>query len=307
MAMLSEGGLTSPDIWVALVIILASLLSSILNPLVFRHNLFKKRSIARDLFLVLSATDFVSSILMSTTASIGILSPKEEQCIRDHNETFCQTDYYNYNRTAKPVEKGLGGVMWALVFIPMLTAATLAIARWYQISFPLNFFNRKMVEIALAVSCLCFLIYFQRFSLVDPPNNPVVLKMNLQIITYFRVDKFVDKLPVFLGLLFSSISNIASVLTVWKIVKSKTIQRNEQIRANRTKSTIKIAILNAGNIIWSGLVLFRLFTGYESNLIKISQTVLAIQPILQSTYNPIVYVLLTDKILKNSARVRAVN
>ena len=307
MAMLSEGGLTTPDIWVALVIILASLVSSILNPLVFRHNLFKKRSIARDLFLALSATDFVSSILMSTTASVGILSPKEGQCIRDHNETFCQTDYYNYNRTATTVEKGLGGVMWALVFIPMMTAATLAIARWYQISFPLNVFNRKKVEIALAVSCLCFLIYFQRFSLVDPPNNPVVLKMNLQIVTYLRVYKFVDKLPVFLGLLFSSISNLASVLTVWRIVKSQTIQRNEQIRANRTKGTIKIAILNAGNMIWSGLVLFRLFTGYESNLIKISQTVLAINPILQSTYNPVVYVLLTDKILKNSARVRAVN
>ena len=294
MAMLSEGGLTSPDIWVTSVIILASLVSSILNPLVFRHNLFKKRSIARDLFLALSATDFVSSILISTTASSGILSPKEEQCIRDHNETFCQTDYYNYNRTATTVEKGVGGVMWALVFIPMLIAATLAIARWYQISFPLNVFNRKLVEIALAVSCLCFLVYFQRFSLYNPPNNPVVLKMNLQIVTYLRVDKFVDKFPVFLALLFTSISNLASVLTVRRIIKSRRIQRNEQIRANRTKGTIKITILNAGNMIWSGLVLFRLLTDYESNLIKISQTVLAIHPILQSTYNPVVYVLLTE-------------
>ena len=302
MAMLSEGGLTSPDIWVTSVIILASLVSSILNPIVFRHNLYKKRSIARDLFLALSATDFVSSILMSTTASSGILIPKEEQCIRDHNETFCQTDYYNYNRTATTVEKGLGGVMWALVFIPMLIAATLAIARWYQISFPLNVFNRKLVEIALAVSCLCFLVYFQRFSLYNPQNNPVVLKMNLQIVTYLRVDKFVDKLPVFLALVFTSISNLASVLTVRRIIKSRSIQRNEQIRANRTKGTIKITILNAGNMIWSGLVLFRLLTDYESNLIKISQTVLAIHPILQSTYNPVVYVLLTD-----FSRVRVVN
>ena len=307
MAMLSEGGLTTPDIWVALVIILASLVSSILNPLVFRHNLFKKRSIARDLFLLLSATDFISSILMSTTASIGILSPKEEQCIRDHNETFCRTDYYNYNRTATTVEKGLGGVMWALVFIPMMTAATLAIARWYQISFPLRVVNRKVVEIALAVSCFCFLIYFQRFSLVDPPNNPVVLKISMQTVTYLRVDNVIDKMPFFVVLLFTSISNLASVLTVWRIVKSKIIQRNEQIRANRTKSTIKIAILNAGNMIWSGLAIVRIFTGYESKRIYIIQTVMGIQPVLQSTYNPVFYVLLTDKILNNFSRVRVGN
>ena len=307
MAMLSEGGLTSPDIWVTSVIILASLVSSILNPLVFRHNLFKKRSIARDLFLALSATDFVSSILISTTASIRILSPKEEQCIRDHNETFCQTDYYNYNRTATAVEKGLGGVMWALVFIPMLIAATLAIARWYQISFPLNVFNRKLVEIALAVSCLCFLVYFQRFSFVDPPSNPVVLKINMQIVTYLKLDSFVDKLPFFLVILFTSISNLASILTIWRIIKSQTIQRNEQIRANRTKGTIKITILNAGNMIWSGLILFRIFTDYKSKLILIIQTVLCVQPIIQSTYNPVVYVLLTDKILKDFYRVSVGN
>ena len=197
--------------------------------------------------------------------------------------------------------------MWALVFIPMIIAATLAITRWYQITYPIRFVNRKVVEIPLAVSCLCFLIYFQRFSLVNSSENPVVLKMNMQIVTHFKLDSFVDRLPFVLVLLFTSISNLASALTMWMIFKSQSIQGSVQRRPNRTKSTVKIAILNAGNLLWNGLVFFRIFTSYKSKTMYIIQTVLCVQPIIQSTYNPVVFVLLTKNIFNNFSRVRAVN
>ena len=92
MAMLSEGGITSPDIWIVIVLNLIATVSVILNPLVFKHNISKKRSIARDLYLVLSASDFLSSVVITCPVSVGIVAPKEEQCTVDHNETFCHTE-----------------------------------------------------------------------------------------------------------------------------------------------------------------------------------------------------------------------
>ena len=117
--MFSNGGWTSPDIWLVLSIFLIAALSVVLNLLVFRHNYYKKRSIARDLFMVLSATDFVSSLVITIAVGSSIAAPIEKQCIVDHNATFCQTSYYKYNRTATITEKAVGGVMWSLGFIPI--------------------------------------------------------------------------------------------------------------------------------------------------------------------------------------------
>ena len=120
MALLSEGGLTSPDIWIAIMINIVALISILLNPLVFRHNFRKKRSIARDLYMSLSATEFLSGLFLPITITIGILRPKEEQCYQDHDIHFCQNDYYKYNRTATIPEKVTGTVMWYFIYSPLI-------------------------------------------------------------------------------------------------------------------------------------------------------------------------------------------
>ena len=125
----------------------------------------------------------------------------------------------------------------------------------------------------------------------------------MHVVTYLSRENFVDKLPFLLVLIFTSISNITSGLTVWRLIKSRTIQGNEQIRANRTKSTIKITILNAANTLWIGLVIFRMFTDNKSKNIYTIQTVMGMHSIIQSAYNPVVFVLLTENVLSSLSRV----
>ena len=303
MAMLSEGGLSSPDIWIVLVLNLTALISVILNPLVFKHNISKKRSIARDLYLVLSASDFLSSVVISSSLSAGIIAPKEEQCSIDHNATFCHTDYFKYNRTATVTEKAVGGVLWSLSFIPMITAAVLALSRWYQISYPLRPFNRNAVEIILGICCLLLLVNFQKFLYKESPGNPVVVKMNVQTVTYLKRNNFLETLPFLLVLLFTFISWLASAITVWNIFKAQAVSKNKQIRAGRIVSALKIALLNIGNLLWNGVIILRISKASKSGqLLFIVQTIFSFAPILQSTYNPTVYTLLTVNLLKITQR-----
>ena len=41
MALFSDGGVSSPDIWIVVLMLLVALIGAVLNPLVFRHNLRK--------------------------------------------------------------------------------------------------------------------------------------------------------------------------------------------------------------------------------------------------------------------------
>ena len=300
MAVFSNGGVSSPDIWIVASIIFITLISTLLNPLVFKHNCQKKRSIARDLFMALSSADFITSIVMTTVASIGIISPKEKQCEVDHNITFCQQDYLKYNRTATMGERAIGGIMWTLVIFTMITSAVLAISRWYQISYPLRFFHRKAVEAALGISFICIAAYFHWcFLLGNLPDNPVVFKMYMQSVEFLKYDNVVFYLPFSLAILFTFTSAMASAVTVLNIFKSKPAPGLRRIRSKKLRSSLKIALLNAGNLVWIGSLMAKL-ADTENILL---QMFLCFLSILQSTYNPIVYVLLTKENLVNNGPV----
>ena len=192
--------------------------------------------------------------------------------------------------------------MWSLVFIPMITAAVLALTRWYQISYPLRPFNRNTIEIILGICCLLLFINFQRTWFNRPSKNPTVFRMNTQTVSYFRRGNVIEYLPHLLAILFTIISSAASAITVWSIFKLPAVPGNEQIRAKRIKGALKIALLNVGNLFWGGLVTSRLFVVYRSDQYYILQTILSFLPLLLSTYNPVLYMLLTDWALDNNSR-----
>ena len=310
MAMFSEGGLTSPDIWIVIGITLTASVSILLNPLVFRHNIRKKRSIARDLYMALSTTDLFCSIVLPITLSVGISRPKEEQCMKDFNITFCQTDYYKYNRTATITEKAVGGVVWYLIYSPLTITSVLAMSRWYQISYPLRVLNRTAVEIFLAALCLFQAIYFPLMLLNDPPGRPTQMQMNTQVVwntTPLRLDHPVP-IEGYQALLLITLSIVASVMTIWNIVHSQTVPGNEEIHAQRlrkVRSTVKITLLNAGSIVNAGTVMAVLLIHPTKHNFRILQSVVfSILPIFTSAYNPVIYTVLTKGILKNNSRVQ---
>ena len=306
MAMFSEGGVTSPDIWIVISIIIIALISIVLNPLVFRHNFYKKKSLARDLYMALSATDFLSSIVLSTFFSVGILSPKDKQCFTIHNATFCETEYIRYYRPATLVEKLVGSLAWYLGYSPLCITSVLSISRWYQISFPLRPLNRRKVEVALLVMCLFWIVYFPVIIFNDTEKTPTQIRIAIQ--TVWNARPFGAEIPNFVTYIFGnipvSVSTITSALTVWKIVESGRVPGNHEPRVRKVRSTVKILLLNLGNISYIATLLILALAGWSqtSNLGRF--TTISVMPIVLSMYNPIVYTLLTNGVFRRNNSVR---
>ena len=314
MAMFSEGGLTSPDIWIVIIIIHTASISVLLNPLVFRHNIRKKRSIARDLYMALCTTDFLCCIVLPITLSVGILRRKETHCFQQHNITFCQEHYYHYNRTATTVEKAVGSVTWYLVFSPQSITCVLAMSRWYQISYPLRVLNRTAVEMSLAVLCSLQAAYFPFMLFHDSPKGDTQMKINIQSVwNTTPLGKILSSVPIegCVALLLISLSIIASSLTIWNIVHSHDVPGNTEDNARRLRklrSTVKITLLNAGSVVYGGTVTAVLLTDPESQTFRILQSVVfSVLPIVVSTYDPIIYTVLTKGTLSYNSRVHGRN
>ena len=300
--MFSDGGVTSPDIWIVISITIIALISLLLNPLVFRHNLRKKSSIARDLYMALSTTDFITSLVMSTVFSEGILSPKEEQCFEDHNDTFCQTSYYRYNRTATAAEKGIGSLAWSLGFIPLVLAVVLSLTRWYQIALPLRSLEKRTVRVALIAAISVSVAYMVWIMFTDTSEKVMSMSMQLtRVPTTGNKFQYWISLTGTVALILILVSNTASVLTIWNIVKSETFQGNVEMRARKIRGSVRILLLNAGNVVWAGLLVVRSLTNKQSEAQVIQQMVTSILPMLLSSYNPTVYVGLTEGIFKKNS------
>ena len=301
MALLSEGGTTYPDILIALTVIIIALTSLILNPIVFRHNYCKKKSIARDLFLILSTTDFFSSIVIPVNFTAGILLPKEEECPIQYNATFCQTRYYEYRRTATFFEKVVSCCVWYLTFSPSVITCALAICRWYQICFPLRHLNRKIVVFLLAAFCLLFGFYLFVKMIFHSAQMVIAIQTAISFFKLSSSERSEFQFEDILLIVLASTAILASILTVVNILKSQV--GNQERRERKIKSTIKIGLLNLGNIVFIAVLMSLSLT--KENTIEHTrlQTTSCLFAVVQSAFNPVVYILLTHGAFTRVARV----
>ena len=303
MAIFSDGGFTSPDVWIGSTSILLALISLFLNPVVFRHNLLKNRSISRDLHLSLSTADFISSLIIPVTLSFGALRPKEQQCFQDRNTTFCQENYFRYFRQATIPEKLLGCVVWWLIFSPMCITSVLAISRWFCISFPFRILDKNKVEAFLVTSGIFLAVYFPCILFCDSPQYPTIIGMTLQIATSTNITY--AKLLISLIFLQNLLSTIASCHTIWNLVKPKSARGNVAAQSIRKRSTVRITLLNAGNLVYIGAMIGVSMTERNSTTDLVMTLVNSFIPMLQSAYNAVIYVSLTKGILSKTSRVEA--
>ena len=312
--MFSNGGFSSPDIWIVIAINSTAFVSILLNPLVFRHNYYKKRSIARDLYMALSTTDFISCIILPITFSIRILRPKEGLCMEQNNSTFCQNEYLRYARRATSTEKAVGVLTWYLISSPMLITSVLAICRWYQVKYPLRPVSKASVKVLVAALCCFSGIYHTILLFADNFEGPTLMMIRtLSVYNYKPFGLEVKHLFVSFvsAMIIPCLSNIASVSTIWNIVRSETVPGSSERRKRSKKmiSTLKIALLNVGNMLFMGVIISATATmKYSSaaddrNHYLLMAIASCFSPILISTYNPVIYILLTTGILTNNSRV----
>ena len=109
------------------------------------------------------------------------------------------------------------------------------------------------------------------------------------------------------SIISSSLSVTASLLTIWSIIKSQNVPGNLEHNARRIRSTKKVTLLNAGNVAYMGtLAVLAMFDPYslEKSILLLHRLSTCFLPILLSTYNPVIYTVLTKGIFNKNSRVR---
>ena len=311
MAVFSDGGVSSPDIYIAVSCICVIIVCTVLNSLVFLHNFQKKSSVARNLYLFLSAADLLTSWVLLGANSVDFLKEKEEEC-KISEEVTCNERYFWIEVEATLGVKLLSVIGLTMSFAPAHITAFLAVTRFLQIRYPLNPLQLKHVILSLLVTCTwvpvvvgCAMFDVSDREGCNPPAKsnlltfawtycPRVLGIQMNTHQYFWS-------MIVIAVILQIGAMIASILTITELVKVylNPVSEGTAKKQNRIRSCSKILLTNLGSLILVIIFVITTLQG-ESNADEVSMadgiTYLMFQtvvPSLISTLNPIIFMLLT--------------
>ena len=309
MAVFSDGGVSSPDIYISVSYICVIIACTVLNSLVFVHNFQKKSSVARNLYLFLSAADLLTSWVLLGASSVDFLKEKEEEC-RNSDEVTCNKEYFKRVVDATLGVKLYSVISYTMSLSPAHITAFLAGTRFLQIRYPLHPLQLKYVisSLLITITWVPVVVGCAMFDVSDeegckPTKDillpsawsycPRVLGIQIDSFGYFW---FIIAIPVILQIG----AMISSVLTITELVKVylNPVSEGPGKEKNRIRSCSKILLTNLGSLI---LVIVIMITAFQSdvgsdyslgNVITylMFQTVI---PSLISMLNPIIYIILT--------------
>ena len=300
MALFSNGGFTSPDLPIFLLLLLFLLLSSLLNPLVFLHNLRKRPSLPRALFITLTVADFAACLIIPISFSVYLLAPKDTSYWDTTADVNCAEEYFACFRNATTVEKVVAVPLWTVTYAPSHITGFLAISRFYQIRFPLRPTSTKRVLLLLALTII-FTCGTMLTTLIGPGANikPYSNKAwNNEPILYPST-LFSFLLTCSVTFIIQLLSCITSLFTIWDLYKIARTPVRSNTQSNSWKSSLKIILTNAGSVVV--MIAFvvetinadtktKLTLGSAIKMLLISTFI----PIVLSAVNPIIYIVFTQ-------------
>ena len=310
MAVFSNGGATSPDIYIGVFCILTTIACSLFNLVVFKHVSGKKKSLATCLYLSLSVADFLTGWVITITYGISVLEEKVEEC-RNSTESSCNEDYFK--RLLEPTlgQKLHSILCWIVCVAPSNITAFLAMGRFYQIKYPLRRIRIRRVMLALFVSLSpipvvvgCAMLDVNKAENSIPYRIPATNQAwNFHpSILGIRIDSMSFYLLIIAGTWVLEVAAIStSILTIYEIVKRRLMPVSDERKGEKTKKTLKILITNGGNVVilvTMTIVAFNVRKGVEDISLEDGIWYLMINtiiPSLISTVNPIIYITMTPK------------
>ena len=307
MAIFSEGGVTSPDIYIGVSCITVTVICTVLNFLVFLHNYHKRSSVARNLFLFLSAADLLTVWIILVPYSVHAFKDKDEEC-RDSIKKSCNEEYYKSYREADFWDKVLSVMSSSTIPGSTTITAFMTITRYFQIKDPLRPLKSKIIYAALFLSIAWGpLLLACSYLNIDAEINKL-FSHNLQKV-FLLAEKpqlFGQQLTWtnFLILVTSATfalqicATTLSFMTIYELFKSF-IKPVAGGRPNRNvRTTLRILIMNFGSCLYLVGTMIFCSTDYDNGLAsqaleKDIVTLLAgtVVPAVLSTINPVIYIL----------------
>ena len=301
MAIFSEGGWTTPDCPIGIFCICLAVLCTVLNSLVFLHNYHKNKSVARSLYLCLSATDLMTAWVLLVPYSVMVLKTKG-------NENEAEEIISGTVLRAKNVsiyEKVLSAISQFIILAPSHLTAFLAITRYIQIRYPFRLLKIKMVLMALILSLLwapsvvtCYFFspnnfskLLKQYAIIGSVEKPHLFNLEISWRTLPTIIFFPTLILQFLAI-------GSSLLTILELVKSYSTPIGEAPRGRNTKSTVRILVTNVGSVI-SLLCYTTILAGNfvdrtdETNSLAVEIRLLVgvqLMPAIVSALNPVTYI-----------------
>ena len=318
MSLFGEGLGTYPDTLFIVSLITFTLLSTILNPLVFIYNHHKSNSLPKFLFQILSVLDFTTCLYFSAHHVKSIAERAPPKCYpHDKYGALCAGFINRSLTTQQKVVTVVGSILFKS---PSCVTALLTVCRFRQLKFP---FRRLKVKfcVVFAVLYLSYSVLIQYYSVSDKTAfyfDPLgaVITVNLFTGSKFNITSpikvfFIQHWPLLTCQLASIIASLGTISHLW----SKTYKVEPTPRLSRQQSqdgkrrTTKILITNIGSLILTialTKILAMLVCSADSKKLNMAQfyvsfIVYVLLPTFLSCLNPVIFLLLTPQ-----ARVPAV-
>ena len=302
MAVFSEGGVTHPDVTVGVSCSLLLLICTILNTLVLLHNYHKKSSVPRNLFLCLSITDLITPWILLLPLIVQVFKKTEVEC-EENGVMSCNEVYFNTQIRATWYNKLHSILVGLAILAPYHYTSALALARYFQMKYPFRQLRSRNVLLGVFLSLAYFLVAMGCFYFnPDSANSLYFAKFQSAIVAdRFSLFGLMISQKQFLlavnavTLTFELSAMIASILTIYELVKSRLTPEAGGPPNRKTRSTLRILITNFGSLIAIVSVAFAGTGdgGVHHKGVRILVTTLVL-PCFMSTFNPFVYILFTS-------------
>ena len=277
------------------LILIPFIISTLLNPAVFIFNYNKPRSAASLLYMILSASDFLTTILRPIFLSYELLKPGLD-------------DFLSFNCTKTRLFRGFYYSLFTK--LSSTTTACLAIMRFIAIQFPFYRPKKRILAAAIVAWTLISVLPSMIFICLVCKNQ--FGKYGLRVIWMrpYQLFLIVDSYLIIAKIEFSGnlISTTFALVASGLALIAMLMKRNTPNTGSRNKGCVTIVVMNAALIITfilqikdSVIPIFNFQLGIENWKLIDTSTILAYfilknTPLLLSTFNPLVIVLFSSEI-----------
>lgn len=255
MIAFSRTAASAESVTILTSLVTCSLISLLLNPIVFLFNWRKKDSVASLMFCVISFLDFINSVISPAIVFFfaATIDPQSKNMTCNDPSVFPLNCYKN---PASNVDILLSLVHWILWNTIIITSGIMTVVRYIQIRYPFRLITRKRVAFSLII-CLVLdtvkiaaLFFSVAEKAVFAPAFYITFIRNPFELS-FDSNRLVDALTMYIYniTLFTteSIAIVLSILTLLHLNKSNRISSNT--RQKKGLCTIKIILINLTNFI----------------------------------------------------------
>lgn len=223
------------DYFLGITMILAFLISTVLNPLTFLFNYHQdgRLKTTRVLFMLLAISDFLTNIYRPLQIGYRFLSP----------------EVYPLVRTSTVAEQVETIIFKFIVFSSLILTTFISICRFINVKFPFYKLSGKVVMMIITVSIVGVMLIYYLATVGIPGKSTSYFFLQLQCAAVIGDAVLIFTILIVITCMLGAAGVLSSLLTVNCLMKKKGRTGNEESTVTLRKSSQAVLIMNIGNAV----------------------------------------------------------